>query len=73
MGRICPNYVKRAARQLLERYPDRFSSDYKQNNKVLGEVADIGSHSMRNKIAGYIATLMKQRQKKETAEPLAPA
>jgi small subunit ribosomal protein S17e len=73
MGRICPNYVKRAARQLLERYPDRFSPDYKQNNKVLGELADIESHSMRNKIAGYLATLMKQRQKKETAEPLAPA
>ena len=73
MGRICPTYVKRAARQLLERYPDRFSSDYKQNNKVLGEIANIGSHSMRNKIAGYLATLMKQRQKKETAEPLSPA
>jgi small subunit ribosomal protein S17e len=73
MGRICPNYVKRAARQLLERYPDRFSPDYTHNNKVIGEVASIGSHSMRNKIAGYIATLMKQKQKKETAEPLAPA
>jgi small subunit ribosomal protein S17e len=73
MGRICPNYVKRAARQLLERYPDRFSSDYTQNNKVLKEVADIVGHSLRNKIAGYLATLMKQKQKKETAEPLSPA
>ena len=73
MGRICPNYVKRAARQLLERYPDRFSPDYTQNNKVIVEVATIGSQSMRNKVAGYIATLMKQKRKNETAAPLAPA
>ena len=63
MGRICPTYVKRAARQLLERYPDRFSTNYEQNRKVLAEVATIESHSLRNKIAGYLTTLLKQKAK----------
>jgi len=63
MGRICQTYIKRAAKQLLERYPDKFSTSYEQNRKVLTEVANIESPSLRNKIAGYLATLLKQKAK----------
>ncbi len=61
MGRISPTHVKRAAKQLLERYPDRFSASYKQNRKALDELAAIESRPLRNKIAGYLTTLLKQK------------
>jgi small subunit ribosomal protein S17e len=61
MGRIRPTYIKRAARMLVERYPDKFSSDYKQNRRALEELASINSKLLKNKIAGYIATLLEQR------------
>jgi small subunit ribosomal protein S17e len=61
MGRVCPTYVKRAARQLLERYPDKFSTDFEHNRKMLTEIAIIESQSLKNKIAGYLTTLMKQK------------
>jgi len=61
MGRIRQTYIKRAARRLLERYPDKFSTDYEQNRRALEGLASIESKPLRNKIAGYIATLLKQK------------
>jgi len=61
MGRIRQTYIKRAARRLLERYPDKFSADYEQNRRTLDELASIESKPLRNKIAGYITTLLKQK------------
>ena len=60
MGRIRQKYIKRSARALLERYPDKFSTDYGQNRQVLEGLASIESKPLKNKIAGYIATLLKQ-------------
>ena len=61
MGRIRQTYIKRAARRLLERYPDKFSSDYRQNRHALEGLASIESKLLKNKIAGYITTLLKQK------------
>jgi small subunit ribosomal protein S17e len=61
MGRIRQTYIKRAARRLLERYPDKFSTDYRQNRRALEGLASIESKLLRNKIAGYITTLLKQK------------
>jgi small subunit ribosomal protein S17e len=61
MGRIRQKYIKRSARLLLERYPDKFTGDYEQNRNALDGVATIGSKPLKNKIAGYITTLLKQK------------
>lgn len=63
MGRIRQKYIKRSARALLERYPDKFSIDYEQNRHALEGLASIESKPLKNKIAGYIATLLKQKSK----------
>ena len=61
MGRIRQKYIKRSARLLLEKYPDKFTGDYEQNRNALDGVATIGSKPLKNKIAGYITTLLKQK------------
>jgi len=61
MGRIRQKYIKRSARLLLEKYPDKFTGDYEQNRNALDGVASIGSKPLKNKIAGYITTLLKQK------------
>jgi len=63
MGRVRSTYVKRVARQLVERYPDRFSTDFELNAKVLAELAEIESKPLKSKIAGYITTLMRQMRR----------
>ncbi|ADY00517.1 MAG: 30S ribosomal protein S17e [Vulcanisaeta sp.] len=60
MGRVRPRYIKSLARRLLEVYPGRFSDDFESNKKVVAELADIPSKSVRNKVAGEITRVMKR-------------
>jgi len=62
MGRVRPTYIKRAARKLLERYPDKFSTDFKKNCLVLNELVNLKSKYLRNRIAGYLSNLLKQKK-----------
>lgn len=62
MGRVRPLYVKRAARELLERYPDKFSTDFRQNREFLDEILRHIGKPLRNRIAGYISNLLKQQK-----------
>jgi small subunit ribosomal protein S17e len=62
MGRVRPTYIKRAARELLERYPDKFSTDFKKNCLVLNELLNLKSKSLRNRIAGYLSNLLGQKK-----------
>jgi len=67
MGKVRPLYVKRTARRLLALYPDRFTADFEHNKAEVGKLVNT-SKSIRNRIAGYITTLVKQRQRLETVE-----
>lgn len=62
MGRVRSTYIKRSARELIKRYPNKFSIDFKQNCLVLDELANLKSKSLRNRIAGYISNLLKQKE-----------
>ncbi len=61
MGRIKQQYLKRAADELLEKYPDEFNAEF-QNNKVnVGKYCTVEGKTIRNKIAGYITRLLRQK------------
>jgi small subunit ribosomal protein S17e len=62
MGRIKTSFVKHVARELAERYPDKFSNDYEQNKKDLSVVMNFESKRMRNIVAGYLVTLKRQEK-----------
>lgn len=46
--------VKKMANELLERYPDKFTSDFNENKETIKDFAIVRSKELRNKIAGYI-------------------
>lgn len=60
MGRVRPIYIKRAARQLVERHPEKFSGDFRQNRLAVDEFIPHVNKPIRNRIAGYISTLLKE-------------
>lgn len=62
MGRVRSLYIKRAARELLERYPDKFSTDFDKNCSALDELLKLESKSLRNRIAGYLTNLLKREK-----------
>lgn len=48
--------VKKMANELLERYPDKFTSDFSENKETIKNFAVVRSKELRNKIAGYITS-----------------
>jgi small subunit ribosomal protein S17e len=61
MGRIKTSSVKNIAKELLEKYGDKFSDDFQKNKEVLSELAKFESKRLRNVVAGYITVLKKQK------------
>ena len=55
--------MKKAARQLIEKFFAKMTQDFHSNKRVIDEVALIPSKGIRNKIAGYATLLMKRIQK----------
>ncbi len=65
MGKVRIRLVKRTARELLEKYPDLFTTDFEHNKEVVKRLINIKSKRIRNRIAGYITHLVKLRKKRE--------
>lgn len=58
MGNVRPEKVKRIAHELIRLYPNRFTSDFEENKKVITSMASFSSTRLRNRIAGYITRLV---------------
>ena len=63
MGRVRTKTVKRAAKELIEKYYFKLSEDFHMNKKILNAVSDVSTKRLRNKIAGYTVHLIKRIQK----------
>jgi small subunit ribosomal protein S17e len=51
--------VKRISLELIEKYPYSFSPEFESNKQFLREIQLDTSKRLRNKIAGYITTVIK--------------
>jgi small subunit ribosomal protein S17e len=61
--------VKKIARELVERFPEKFTTDFENNKKLVESITNISSKKLRNKVAGYITQLQDQKkQNKLTTE-----
>ena len=54
MGNIRPTYIKRIAIELVQKYPEQFTSDFQHNKLMVSKLTDVRYVAMRNKIAGYV-------------------
>lgn len=71
-GRVRTKTVKRASRQIIEKYYNRCTLDFHTNKRVAEEVAVIQSKRLRNKIAGF-TTVCSGAQQSSAASELHPA
>jgi small subunit ribosomal protein S17e len=60
--------VKRIARELVERFPDKFTTDFETNKKLVESLTNISSTKLRNRVAGYITLLVNPTQGAEASE-----
>ncbi|CAD2218747.1 small subunit ribosomal protein S17e [Angomonas deanei] len=63
MGKIRTKTVKRASRQVVEKYFSKLNKDFYQNQRVVGEVTIARSKKLKNKISGYVTHIMKRLAK----------
>ena len=59
MGNIRIQMIKRTARELVEKHPDRFGKDFEKNKLAVAELLSITTKRMRNLIAGYVSRVVK--------------
>ncbi|HZD13292.1 MAG TPA: 30S ribosomal protein S17e [Candidatus Binatus sp.] len=57
MGKVRIHAVKKVARDLVARYPDKFNKDFDANKKALVLLVEARTKRMRNRVIGYITRL----------------
>jgi small subunit ribosomal protein S17e len=67
LGKVRPEAVKKNAREVIKRYPDKFTTDFEENKKLLASLLEISSTRLRNRIAGYITRQVAIKKAAETA------
>ena len=54
MGNVRTDQVKRTARELVRRFPDKFSNNFEENKVLVSQLLRGTTTKVRNQIAGYI-------------------
>lgn len=62
MGRIKQISLKRVAEKLISDYKEEFNIEFENNKQKVQELSTVKSKTIRNKIAGYITSVMKQEE-----------
>ena len=60
--------VKRIVDELIENYPEEFTTDFENNKKLVAEYTNISSKKMRNRVAGYAARLANTEYVSDSSE-----
>ena len=59
LGKVRTEMVKRLSIELLDKYPHSFHPEFEPNKQFLKEIGLDVSKKLRNRVAGYITTLVK--------------
>ncbi|MCY3411122.1 MAG: 30S ribosomal protein S17e [Candidatus Heimdallarchaeota archaeon] len=60
MGNVRSKAIKRISKDIVISFYDQLTDDFENNKEVVGRVTNVQSKSTRNRIAGYVTTLMAQ-------------
>lgn len=68
MGKVKTEQIKRVAKELMERFPDKFTCNFDENKHRVDELTKGTTTRVRNQIAGYITSACSIAQE-ETETP----
>ncbi|MCL1965561.1 MAG: 30S ribosomal protein S17e [Candidatus Bathyarchaeota archaeon] len=54
MGKVKTEQIKRTGKELMTRFPNKFTSNFDENKKLVDTLTAGTTTRVRNKIAGYI-------------------
>ncbi|MCJ7763106.1 30S ribosomal protein S17e [Candidatus Bathyarchaeota archaeon] len=56
MGKVKTEQIKRAANELITRFPEKFSHNFEENKHAVDALTKGTTTKVRNQIAGYITS-----------------
>ncbi|MFX0000685.1 MAG: 30S ribosomal protein S17e [Candidatus Hodarchaeota archaeon] len=62
MGKVRTILIKNISKELINKYPNVFTTDFDKNKKLLDKYLEVDSKHLRNRISGYIVNLLKIRE-----------
>jgi small subunit ribosomal protein S17e len=71
LGKVKTEHIKRLAKELMERFPNKFSSNFDDNKHVVDALTQGATTKVRNQVAGYIThniSLIQTESPSEAAE-----
>ena len=68
MGKVKTEQIKRIAKELIARFPDKFSSNFEDNKHVVAALTRGTTTKVRNQIAGYITSVLSLSQAGTSSE-----
>ena len=66
MGKVRTILIKKVSKELINKYPDVFTTDFERNKKLIDKYLEVDSKHLRNRISGYIVNLMKIKSREQT-------
>lgn len=54
LGKVKTEHIKRLAKELMSRFPDKFSSNFDHNKHAVDALTEGATTKVRNQVAGYI-------------------
>ncbi len=68
MGNVRTDQVKRTARELVRRFPDKFTANFDENKRLVSLLLEGATTKIRNQIAGYITRYLASEEVEEEIE-----
>lgn len=65
MGKVRTILIKKVSKELINKYPDVFTTNFEKNKELLDKYLEVDSKHLRNRISGYIVNLMKIRSREQ--------
>lgn len=69
MGNVRTEQIKRTAKELIRRFPEKFSANFENNKHSVNALVRGGTPKVKNQIAGYITRFFTVEQMGQQAEP----
>jgi small subunit ribosomal protein S17e len=66
MGKVRTILIKKVSKELINKYPDVFTTDFEKNKKLIDKYLEVDSKHLRNRISGYVVNLMKIKAREQT-------
>ena len=68
LGKVKTEHIKRLANELMERFPDKFSSNFDDNKHAVDDLTEGATTKVRNQVAGYITHTISLTQTDSASE-----